>query len=170
MRKVLRLKWAVWIGVAAAIAAIPMFGIRSFTITNGSMRPTIEVFDWVITAESDDFAPGDVIVFNTSQMGVVTHRIHEVKPDGTFITKGDFNKTPDEWVVTRQDIFGEKFVVVPRIGAWFNSDFWSVQLKQPRFWIGMLMLAAAMVLFWQLMRPTGTEPVEIGRHRAKKKR
>ena len=171
MRKWLRWEVFAVLGLVAIFAAKLGFGIQTFTTINGSMRPALGLYSWVITTESDDLAIGDIITFNTTQMGVVTHRIHNINPDGTFVTKGDANSAPDTWVLHRKDVIGKKVAVIPYIGAWFEKSFWVGRLKQPEVYGGILLMIAAF-LVWRFVvappeQPAPAPQKHVGRHRQK---
>ncbi|MGE3857476.1 MAG: signal peptidase I [Dehalococcoidia bacterium] len=85
-------------------AAVPtFFGMDSFIIDGGSMRPAVPAGALVVAKRVDPAAvqPGDIITFrhSTSPDTPVTHRVVKVlrEADGTtnLLTKGDANSTAD---------------------------------------------------------------------------
>lgn len=78
-----------------------VFGYRVLRIETGSMEPTLHVGECIIIKSCDPAAlrKDDIISFYSEDEEIkgllVTHRIYEVCPDGTFITKGDANTVTD---------------------------------------------------------------------------
>ena len=66
-----------------------------------SMTPTIEVNGllYVDNTPFKELKVGDIILFNTVEYGLVSHRIIEDTGMG-YKTKGDNNKVADKWLVT----------------------------------------------------------------------
>lgn len=65
-----------------------------FTISNGSMRPTIAVGSEVVLVTSDQYKPGDIVTVKDGNT-YMTHRLMGFDPDGALITKGDANQDQD---------------------------------------------------------------------------
>lgn len=69
---------------------------------------------------------GDIIVYNYNDK-VIVHRVYETDEDRSyFITKGDNNEDPDNWIVTSGDIIGVvkfkiKYLGLPTI--YFNEIY-----------------------------------------------
>lgn len=91
-----------------------VLGYSSAVVVSGSMSGSIEVDDLVVTAASDSYAVGDIIMFRSGG-SVVTHRIVEEKENG-YITKGDANNAPDLEAVDPENIIGKVIFVIPKIG------------------------------------------------------
>lgn len=74
--------------------ALPMpFGIGSAVVLSGSMEPTLSVNDLVIIQAAEDYAVGDIIVYQSGN-SLVIHRI--VAIDGeNIIARGDANNVDD---------------------------------------------------------------------------
>lgn len=125
--------------IATALPAIMSWG--RVVLTSGSMSPLIDPGDVVIAERvQHPIDPGTVVVFhNPNKPGsLVTHRVLEVLPDGTYRTKGDANPQPDVSPVTPDRIIGRGVLLVPVIGL-------------PAVWIGhghpeLAAAAAAVVL------------------------
>lgn len=95
-----------------------IFGYKFYIIKSGSMEPTIEVLDAVITKYSQDIKLGDIIAINDSN-NVVIHRVVESNTqDGETIykTKGDNNNTIDKGDIKTSEIDGKVVLIVPKIG------------------------------------------------------
>ena len=90
-------------------------GIQSFVVLSGSMQPTIPVGSIVYTQKQASYQKGDIVAFKSGDVNV-THRIVDVKDDGSFITRGDANNASDSKTVTVNDILGKELVFLPYIG------------------------------------------------------
>lgn len=125
-----RLKFAVglvafWIvstlgGLVLAATALPLVtGWDRVVLTSGSMQPLIDPGDIVLTQQaSHPLAPGTVVVFkNPNKPGaLITHRVIENLPDGSYRTKGDANAQADVSPVTPENVVGRGAMLVPVIG------------------------------------------------------
>lgn len=76
-----------------------------FQIKTGSMIPTIQIGEIVISLKSKSYEKNDIITYKINSY-FVTHRIIEITNEG-YITKGDFNNTEDEKVVKKEQIQGK---------------------------------------------------------------
>lgn len=90
------------------------FGVRSYTVMTGSMKPSLPVGSMVFTYPMKTYNVGDIITFRRGEI-TITHRIAEIQGN-QLITKGDANKTADQQKVSSHDIIGKDVVVVPFIG------------------------------------------------------
>jgi len=88
-------------------------------VYTGSMEPAIPVGSIVIIkpADPDTLKIGDIICFKveTEYPTTVTHRIIGITSQG-FITKGDANEDPDQWIVKKENVIGKLIAVIPLIG------------------------------------------------------
>lgn len=102
---------------ATALAgnAMPMpFGIGSAVVLSGSMEPVLSVNDLVIVREAEDYAVGDIVVYQSSG-SLVIHRI--VAIDGeNIIARGDANNV-DDAPIPAIYIKGKLIFAVPFVGA-----------------------------------------------------
>lgn len=92
--------------VTAFILLFPgLFGIRPYVVYSGSMEPEIQTGAVVFT-KVEKLSPekGDIITFRNRDT-VITHRVVK-KQNGTWITKGDANKTADPVPVEESQIIG----------------------------------------------------------------
>lgn len=130
-RPALRRELRFWLGLAGlfvlgvgggllAWAIAPTLHPRweASVVTSGSMAPRIQVGDVVIwhTDVAPDVGPSTVIVFPDSGGHRTIHRIHEVLPDGRYVTCGDANVVPDTDPVCFEDVEGVGRVLVPLVG------------------------------------------------------
>lgn len=85
-----------------------IFGYSVLKVVSGSMEPSIHEGDYIYIkrTDTDSLKAGDIISFYSQDDSIKgeinTHRISEVLSDGTFVTKGDANKTEDSVTVQRQ--------------------------------------------------------------------
>ena len=97
--------------------------VKARVVLTGSMQPTINPGDIVITApitrvepKVDDVAAYQARRFDGAPVGVFTHRI--IDGDGTsgWILKGDNNPSPDIQQPKNKDILGVVIFVIPWLG------------------------------------------------------
>jgi signal peptidase len=88
-------------------------------VYTGSMEPAIPVGSIVVIkpADPDSLKVGDIICFKveTEYPKTVTHRIIGITSQG-FITKGDANEDPDQWIVKKENVIGKVIAVIPLLG------------------------------------------------------
>ena len=98
-------------------------GWRAFTVMSASMEPFVKTGSLVITHQvaAKTLKKGDVITFArpTNPHQFVTHRIYKIVTSGetlSFLTKGDNNKSPDNWIVSSGSVVGTVNEIVPNLG------------------------------------------------------
>jgi signal peptidase len=88
-------------------------------VRTGSMEPAIPVGSIVVIkpADPDTLKVGDIICFKieSESSTTVTHRIFNITDKG-FITKGDANEDPDQWIVKKENVIGKVIAVIPLLG------------------------------------------------------
>jgi signal peptidase I len=106
---------AAWVALGAGV-----FGWRPVVMTSGSMAPGFAPGDVVLLSEAGEgrLAQGSVVAFDDGS-GLVTHRVDKVLVDGTYVTQGDANATPDPERLTDADVVGVGRLVVPYVGRPF---------------------------------------------------
>ncbi len=132
-------------GLLLIAAVVPLFtDWHRVVLTSGSMGPSNLAGD-VVFADPDvdhPVGPGAVLVFtDPDQVGLVTHRVVEALPEGSYRTKGDANADPDAALVTQDMVRGQGELLVPLIGlptAW-------VQQGHPERAVTALALGAALL-------------------------
>lgn len=107
------------------------------------MTPTIPVASAVLVNPHQAPRPSDVITFQ-GKGEVTTHRLLRIKRDGTLVTKGDANRTPDPWKLTRANVIGTVTYHLPMLG-WLL-----VFLKQPTGMLSLLLLPFLLRMAWQI--------------------
>ena len=122
---------------------MPMpFGHGCAVILSGSMEPALKVNDLVFIREEENYAPGDIVVFQSGTDRII-HRI--VSIDGeTVLTRGDANPVADSPIHISQ-IKGVLVLRVPGLGALARV------LKTPAGIIAVLALAV-LLLEWSYRR------------------
>jgi signal peptidase I len=110
--------------VVLAMLAMPVFGLKMYVITGGSMNGSIGrgalILDKIVPVSS--LRVGDIITFRPPQgSGPVTHRIiaieRQADGEAVFRTKGDFNKTADPWQFTLDRPVQAKYMAqIPYLG------------------------------------------------------
>ncbi len=123
LHDVLDLLILVLIGLAAwYLWPASLGGSTRFIVVQGdSMEPRYHVGDVVMVKSHDHPHVGDVIVFSVPEGEpgegmLVVHRVHSIRPDGSYETKGDNRSMPDNWTVRSEHILGEPQVTLPKFG------------------------------------------------------
>jgi signal peptidase I len=102
-------------------------GFRAVVIRSGSMRPTLPVGTVIVSQSVHPLAarPGDIVSFQDPALGgrLVTHRVISEQRHGArvdFVTKGDANRTGEDWSVASTETIGLERMVVPnpQAGPW----------------------------------------------------
>ena len=98
---------------------MPMpFGFGAAVVLSGSMEPTLAVDDLVLVKRCGEYAPGDVVVYQSGG-SLVIHRIMEIDGE-TVITQGDANNAPDE-PFPKTDIRGRLVGKIGGVGRVISS-------------------------------------------------
>ncbi len=105
---------------------VTLFGYTVLKVETGSMDPTLKVGDYIVVQSCDPktLEEGKIISYYSKQPDIegmlITHRIKEVRSDGTFITMGDANTAADSVPVAPDTILG---VYIRRSGfyQWLGS-------------------------------------------------
>jgi len=122
-----------WSGYALAFSLLT-FAVFSFSgtvkarvVLTGSMTPTINPGDIIITTPPSNLAPkvGDVVAyvgrrFDGTAVGIFSHRIIGGDANAGFIVKGDNNPNPDTQQPKIPDITGVVVFVIPIIGRFLT--------------------------------------------------
>lgn len=114
-----------WIAVAmisvlAIWGSTGMLGFRPSIISSGSMTPTLQVGDVIITVEAspNDIKIGDIIQYS-GENEIIAHRVVDIQQEGGtqyFITKGDDNNAPDPEPVSPSQVIGKLVFTIPKLG------------------------------------------------------
>ncbi|HET7900845.1 MAG TPA: signal peptidase I [Candidatus Nanopelagicales bacterium] len=141
--------WLWFVAGLVAITLVPiLFGWRPFVVESGSMMPRIRVGDVVLAAPTTDADQlvGRVTVFTDPDRPDTykTHRVIGRNADGTLVTQGDANPTPDSSTITLDDVEGLGRLLVQYAGLpliWARTGQWLLLLLL----LGSLVLAAYVV-------------------------
>lgn len=124
-----------WLVAIVVVGAVVM-RLDPVVVSSGSMLPRINVGDVVLLQpDPQELGPGAVITFEDPARpgGLVTHRIEDVNPDGTLVTKGDANRVADSSPVASDVVEGAGRLLVPMVGlpvmwaqqgAWLEVSIW----------------------------------------------
>jgi signal peptidase len=122
-RKIIKI--ALIISVATFIAIFLLFyrpvslagDTRYEPVYTGSMEPAILVGSVVVIkpVDPETLEIGDIICFTLTEPTSITHRIKNITDQG-FITQGDANEDPDQWIVKKENVIGKAVFTVPFIG------------------------------------------------------
>ncbi len=118
---------------------MPMpLGYGMSVVISGSMEECLSVNDLIIIKATDDYAVGDIVLFQEEDIFIV-HRIVAIDGD-TVTTKGDANNVADE-PIDKSQIKGVLICDIPGVGAVIN------QIKRPT---SMIMILVAALLLTEL--------------------
>lgn len=85
-----------------------------YEIATGSMKPTLNVKDFIIVKESDKYSVGDIITYKEDN-SYITHRIVKINGD-TLVTKGDANNSEDK-IISKSEVIGKVVKIIPKGGV-----------------------------------------------------
>jgi len=107
------------ISVLAIWGSTGMLGFRPSIISSGSMTPTLQVGDVIITeASPNDIKIGDIIQYS-GENEIIAHRVVDIQQEGGtkyFITKGVDNNAPDPEPVYPSQVIGKTVFTIPKLG------------------------------------------------------
>ena len=90
--------------------------IKMYTIGSNSMKKLISKGDVVIVDQKINKIKKNNIIMFKKDGKIILHRVVELIDDDLYITKGDNNKTNDEWVVRREEVIGNYIFNIKYIG------------------------------------------------------
>jgi signal peptidase len=142
--------------IAAGLALIivpKVAGARPLTILSGSMTGTYDVGDVVVVkpVKVDTLQIGDVITFQpfSDDPSLTTHRIVGVAFGSNgreFVTQGDANNAPDLKPISADQVKGEVWYSVPKVGyasVWFAGHL--MRTVTDMVGIGLLLYAGVFI-------------------------
>lgn len=110
-----------------SVVLLPV-GFHGSIITSGSMRPTINAGDVVVAkpiSAGTDLLGRVVVAHDPARpTSLLTHRVVSELAGGELRTRGDANAMSDSDMITRADIVGRGFILVPWVGMpglWWAS-------------------------------------------------
>ncbi len=122
-----------------AVATLPTLASwTGYVVRTGSMEPAIEAGDVVVaspfSATGGEVPDGRVMVFRNPVFGttpsaqkVLVHRVVGVDEDGSYVTKGDQNRSNDSSPVSPGAFTGRARLLVPMVGLpvlWWDEHRW----------------------------------------------
>lgn len=149
-----------WSGALIALgllmATLLSLPFQLYAVRTGSMEPTFGPRALVVVRDGE-FQQGQPITF-THHGAVITHRFESVNADGTIVTQGDANKTPDPWVVQRREVIGGVIASAPGVG------YWLVYLKTWPGFGSVFFAGAGLFILWPIARELDDRrsPVRVG--------
>jgi len=112
------------IGGVALLALVVMIGSGqlSWVITTGnSMSPRVAAGDLIVVRPADRYRVGDVVAYDSPDLGrKVLHRIVAVE-GGRFVTQGDHNDWVDSYQPTPAEVVGREQLHLPGVGRHLRS-------------------------------------------------
>ena len=146
-------QWSVGLVVLGLLTvALLSLPFQLYAVRTGSMEPAFGSRDLVLVHKGV-WQRGQPITF-THNGEVITHRLVSVNPDGTFVTKGDANKSPDPWVVQPRETIGAVVASVPQLG------YWLVYLKSIAGLGSVICALVGTRVLWSIARELDDEPDE----------
>ena len=114
-------------------------------VFSGSMEPAIPVGGIVVIkpVDPETLKIGDIICFQLSEPTSITHRIINITDEG-FITKGDANEDPDQWIVKKENVIGKAILTIPFIG--YIGYF----VRTPTGFILLILLPASAIIIMEI--------------------
>lgn len=154
------LKYTPWLLLAAMVIGMVIvlrFVTPMLAVGSGSMEPTLPTHSRIIIHEQSAYKVGDIITFHTDGNEVVTHRLVKYANDGSLVTKGDANPTPDAWdnPVTKSDVMGKVIFMTPITTLAFWTTFRGIGII-------LCLVVIGAVLLWRVK----DESTEAGKHTA----
>jgi signal peptidase len=128
------------IAVLAAILVPRFTGLQFDPVVGHSMEPTIVDGALVAIGQIDpaQIKVGDIIGFGLPEIDMrVCHRVIGIvqTDDGYgFVTKGDNNPEPDDWVISPQNVFGKVYFDTSRLAPLTNL------MRTPRGFTAIILL------------------------------
>jgi signal peptidase len=114
-------------------------------VYTGSMEPAIPVGGIVVIkpVDPETLKIGDIICFTLTEPTSITHRIKNITDEG-FITKGDANEDPDQWIVKKENVIGKAILTVPFIG------YLGYFVRTPIGFILLILLPASAIIIMEI--------------------
>lgn len=118
---------------------ISLFGYRVYRVGSGSMRPELEVGDYILIKKKNNYKVGDIITYKNNK-SYITHRIVYINKN-KIVTKGDSNNTNDNFI-NKKDIVGKLFLKLRVIS--FISFIFTI----PYTWIFIFIVGVIYIWFF----------------------
>ena len=120
-------------------------------------QPSVSFSDVELRSGALTLTPLGIPAMASGQNAVAFHFEAETRPvavrcllseneDGSFVTKGDANATPDPWTVQPTEVIGGVVASAPHVG------YWLVYLKSLPGMLSVLFAVGALVIVWPIVR------------------
>jgi signal peptidase I len=90
------------------------------SVEGASMEPTIDEGDAIVLRPPPAQVEEGMILTLEVEGRIVTHRVVEVRDDGTFVTKGDANAAADDFTGLDVRIVGRYWMRLPELGRFLS--------------------------------------------------
>jgi signal peptidase I len=128
--------------VALILVALVAYGLmdnrwyKVVAVEGNSMSPTFWAGDAVVMTRPPDVVREGMVLMLEVDGSLVTHRVVEVAPDGTFITQGDANDEPDDYAAADSvAIVGQVRFDVPKLGIVINRIQGHLPATSSAWWV-----------------------------------
>ena len=92
--------------------------LESYAVVSGSMAPAIPKGAMVfVDTQKKEPRTGAVMTYRQNGGMIVTHRVYEIKEDGSVLMKGDANNVPDLCAAAQEELIGTVTGMVPLLGT-----------------------------------------------------
>ena len=137
------------VGILMVWFSTGLLGVFPTVPISGSMRPTMDVGDMAIVAETsvEKIEVGDIIQFWNGEQ-VVIHRVYDINTENQrmFVTKGDANNGPDPDLVFPSQVLGVVMFIIPKIG-WISIYLKSLFIRTSTFFLANDILLYSLMSF-----------------------
>lgn len=127
-------------------------GVKTFVVQSGSMEPSIKTGSVIVVKQAESYMVGEVITFGprSKTKPPTTHRIIEIKEDGSYVTKGDANDDEDLRTVSRYEVIGKVVASIPWVG-------YAVAAAQKPWGFVVIVVIPAAIIIWEEVGKIWTE-------------
>lgn len=173
-RKIAKILGNVFIGLILLCGLLVAFSLlpvkdnyKLYAVMSGSMTPKLPVGSLVVVKPKATYKIGDVITFTSgaSNKDKTTHRIYAItnsEGQQQYTTKGDANNAPDEKPVSRGQILGKQFIMLPYMGYVLNYI-------QTPFGLVLIILVPSVIIIYEEFRKIMNEIKEITKRKRERK-
>jgi len=139
------------LATASTVLDIPK-GTKFLMVQSGSMEPSIKTGSIVVINKASEYKEGDIVTYQVGNnlglrnpSNIITHRIFKIEDNGSIITKGDANDTPDSVNVTKNQIIGKVRLSLPFLG--YAVSF----AKSQTGFILLIIVPGTLIIYGELM-------------------
>lgn len=143
--------------------------LKIMAVYSGSMEPTLKRGSMVFIKKEKKYSKGDIITFRSKPEDIetTTHRIVVIREASkgettSYITKGDFNKTPDIKKVLKPLVLGKVIISIPWLG-------YIVIFSKTLAGLVILIVIPATIIIYSELINLKSEAIRLIRERKKRK-